>query len=80
MWTRRPVPVPANQLLGREAQTDHDELEVEPVRLEPEEQVDAEDHRKGTEAEHVASTPRPAEQHVERVREDQLRGDERRGS
>ena len=83
-WKRRGIEdvrvpsvlVPADQLFGGEADRHHDELQIEPVRLEPEEQIDAEDDRERTEAERVGVAPRPAEQHVEGVREEQLGGDE----
>ena len=73
------VPLPADQLLGGEAERHQDELEVEPVVREPEEQVDAEDDGNGAEAEPVRVPPRPAEQQVEPVGEDELAGDERDG-
>ncbi len=69
-------PVPANQLLGGEAERHDRKLQVEPVRLEPEKQVDAEDDWNGAETEGVDVAPRPGEQHVEGIREQQLRGDE----
>ncbi len=69
--------VPADQLLAQEADRDHQELQVEPVVPEPEEEVDAEDDREGPEAQRVALSPGPREQHVEGVREEELRGDER---
>ena len=72
------VPVPTNQLFRGQPERHHRELQIEPVRLEPEEQIDAEDDRKRSEAESVGVAPRPAEQHVERVREDQLGEDEGR--
>ena len=77
MCVSRPSFVPADQLLAGERQCNHQELQVEPIRLEPEEQVDAEDDRERTEAERVGVAPRPGEQHVERVGEEELRGDER---
>ncbi len=73
------VPIPGNQLLGGEAERDHQELEVEPVRFEPEKEVDAEDDGKWTEAKRVVAAPRPAEQHVEAVGEQELGGDEVKG-
>jgi len=73
-----PVPAPSNQLFGREADRDHQELEVEPVGAEPQKQVDAENHRERTETQGVDIPPRPCEQHVEGVRKKQLRGDQRR--
>ena len=71
-----PIPVPADELLGREAESHHQELQVEPVWLEPQKQVDAEDDRERTEAEHIRVSPRPAEQHVQGIGEHQLPGDE----
>ena len=70
------VLVPADQLLRGQPKRHHRELQIEPVRLEPEEQIDAEDDGKRSEAERVGVAPRPAEQHVERVREEQLGEDE----
>ena len=48
------VLVPADQFLGGEPDGDHQELQVEPVRPEPEEQVGAEDDRERSEPERVA--------------------------
>ena len=73
-----PVPVPADQFFRGQSERHHRELQIEPVRLEPEEQIDAEDDGKRCEAESVGVAARPAEQHVERIREEQLREDEGR--
>ena len=73
------VPLPAQQLLGREAERHEHELEVEPVVPEPEEQVDAEDDRHRAEADPVGVAPGPAEEQVEPVGEGELAGDERDG-
>ncbi len=70
------VLLPAQELLGREGQRDHQELPVEPVRLEPEEQVHAEDDGHDAEADLLLVAPRPAEQGVEGVGEDDLREDD----
>ena len=67
------VLLPADQLLGAEADGDEQELEGEPLRHEPQEQVDAEDDRKRAEAERVAVAARPRQQHVEGVGEQELR-------
>ena len=57
-WKRRGIedvhppafPVPTDQLFRGKPERHHRELQVEPVRLEPEEQIDAEDDGKRTEA------------------------------
>ncbi len=64
------VRIPTNQFLRGQAERDHCELQVEIVRLEPEEQIDAEDYGKRGEAENVRIAPRPAKQHVECIREE----------
>ena len=69
------VPVPTNQFFRGQSERDHRELEIEPVRLEPEEQIDAEDDGKRSETERVGVTPRPDEQHVECVGEHELGDD-----
>jgi hypothetical protein len=69
------VLVPANELLGEESDRHHQELEVEPVRLEPQEQVDAENDRKRTESERVRLAARPPEQDVEGIGEQKLGGE-----
>ena len=79
MWTSRPSLFQRISSLAAKPTATMRNWKVEPVRLEPEEQVDAEDHRKGAEAERVGLPPRPAKQHVEGVGEEQLRGDERGG-
>ncbi|MXY18307.1 MAG: hypothetical protein F4Y57_15305 [Acidobacteria bacterium] len=71
--------VPADELLDGKADRHHQELQVEPVRLEPHEEVDAEDDRERAESEHVPLTARPGEQHVERIGEGELGGDQVRG-
>src|SRR6185503_8620364 len=65
-------------LLGAETDCYHHELPVEPRVLEPEEQRDAEDDGKRTEAEKKRAPMRPREQAVEGVRKEQLRNDQRR--
>src|ERR1700733_3707527 len=69
-------PVPTNQLFRGQPEGDHRELEIEPFRLEPKEEIDAEDDGKRSETEGVGVTPRPTEQQVECVREDELSEDE----
>ena len=69
--------VPPDQLFGREAQRDQKKLQVKPIIREPEEQVDAEDDRERAEPKGVRIASRPAQQHVERVGEDQLSSDEK---
>ena len=73
------VLLPADQVLRREPQRDQQELEVEPVRLEPEEQVDAEDDRYRSETQRAGAPPRPRQQQVERVGEQQLGQQQVRG-
>jgi len=51
-------------------------LQKEPIRLEPKEEIDAEDDGKGAEADPVCIPARPAKQHVERVGEEQLSKEE----
>src|SRR2546427_553798 len=71
-----PLFVPADQVFGGEPGRHHQELKVEPIRLEPEKQVDAEDHREWTEAQGVGVPPRPREKHLEPIGEKQLAGNE----
>src|SRR5690349_6304470 len=71
--------VPSDQLFGSEPDGDQKKLKVEPVGLEPEEQVRAEDDRKRSESERIRVATRPGEQRVKRVRKYELPGDERRG-
>ena len=70
--------VPPDQFLGREADGDQQKLKIEPVWLEPEEQVRAEDNWKRSKAKREGISSRPRQQRIERVRKDQLPGDERR--
>ena len=56
-----------------ETHGDEQKLQAEPVVLEPQEQVRAEDDRERPEAEQIGLAARPGQQHVERVREEQLR-------
>src|SRR5262249_25593250 len=72
-----PLLIPANQLLAGDPKRYHPKLQIEPIRPEPEKQIDAENDGKQTEAESVRIAPRPAEQHVERIRENQLCQNER---
>ncbi len=53
MWTAPAVAFPADERLAEEADGDEQELEGEPVVLEPQEQVGAEDDRDRPEAEPV---------------------------
>src|SRR5262249_39757055 len=45
--------VPADQLFRRKPERHNDELQIEPVRFEPQEQVDAEDYGERTESENI---------------------------
>src|SRR5262245_18888776 len=65
--------MPPDELLTQDPDRDEDELQIKPVIAEPQEQVRAEDDREGTEAEDEAAAPRPRQQHVERIGEDDLR-------
>src|SRR5262245_4593332 len=65
-----------DELFCCEAKRHHHELEIEPLRLEQEEQVCAEDDRKRKEPECVSVSPRPGQQHVEGIGEEQLRDDQ----
>ena len=79
-WNTSIVPaiaLPANQFLGGKAYGDHHELQIKPVRLEPQEQVDAEDDRERPETERVGLPARPHQQHVERIRKRELRRNQR---
>ena len=67
------LPVPAHELLSEEADRHQQELQIKPIVPEPQEQVGAEDDGKRAKAERVTVAPRPRQQHVERVREQQLR-------
>ncbi len=86
-WKRRRVEdvnalsvlVPPDQLLGGEPEPDQQKLQIEPVVGEPQEEVNAEDDGERPEPQGVRVPSRPAQQHVERVREDQLGGDEKCG-
>jgi hypothetical protein len=69
---------PAQELLGEKAERDHRELQVEPVVLEPQEQVDAENDRERPETEDELAPVRPREEAVEAVGKQELRGNERR--
>ena len=73
------VSLPAQELLGDEADRHHHELPVEERVLEPEEQRQAEDDGKRTEPEHKRPPVRPRQQAVESVSEEELRNDQRRG-
>jgi hypothetical protein len=68
------VLVPADEFLREEADRNHDELQREQVIPEAEKKIDAEDDWKRTEREQVRVAPRPRQQHVERVSEDNLAG------
>src|SRR5262245_42736326 len=54
------------------------ELQIEPVGLEPQKQVDAENDREEAESNRVGAAARPDQQHLGCVREQQLRDQERR--
>ena len=77
MCTRRPSRFHRTNALPMNPSAISSELQDEPVVLEPEKQVRAEDDRKRTEAEHVLFAARPRQQHVERVGEEQLREEQR---
>src|SRR5215467_12322400 len=62
-----PILIPANQLFAGDPKRYHQKLQIKPIRLEPEKQIDTANDGKQTEAEGVDITPRPAEQHVERI-------------
>ena len=70
------LPVPPDELLGEEPHCDHRELQKEPLRPEPEEQVDAEDNWKWPESECVRVAARPGHEAVDGVRKNQLGQDE----
>jgi hypothetical protein len=70
---------PAQELLGEKAERHHRELQIEPVVLKPQEQVDAENDRERPETERELAPVRPGEQAVETVGKQELRGNERRG-
>ena len=68
--------VPPDQLLDPEADSHHHKLEIEPVWLQPQEEIDAEDYRKRSKPQRVRVAPGPREQPIERVSEQQLRYDQ----
>ena len=78
MCTRFPSRSHRTKALPANPTRDEQKLEAEPVVLEPQEQVRAEDDRERPEAEHIGLAARPRQQHVERIREQQLGHDQRR--
>src|SRR5215471_16888963 len=68
--------LPPDELFCCQAKRDHPELPIEPIRFEPQKEVDAENDWERREAESVCVAPRPAEQHVEHVGEQELGQDE----
>jgi hypothetical protein len=71
-----PILVPADELFRGEADRDHHKLQVEPILLEPQKQIRTQDDWQRPEPERIRVASRPGEQHVERVREEQLRDDQ----
>ena len=71
------VAVPAHELPGGEGARHQQELTDEVLRLEPEEEVDAPHHRQGAEAGPPVPAPRPLQEHLHRVEDDDLDRDER---
>src|SRR5687768_15606697 len=72
------VALPAHKSLAEEAQRDECELQAEPIVLEPEKQVGAENNWEGAEANDIRFAPRPRQQHVEGIGEEQLTEKKRR--
>src|ERR1051326_1823859 len=64
--------VPPDQFFSGETQSDHHELEIKPIRLEPKEQMRAEDDRERKEAQNVMISPGPGQQQVECICEQEL--------
>src|SRR4051812_36317208 len=61
-----PILIPPNQFFRSKTERHQCKLQIEPVWLEPEEQIDAEDHRKRSETKSEDVASRPGQQHVER--------------
>ena len=66
------ISLPADELFTQKTHSDHHELHVEPLVVEPEKQIGAEDNGNRPKAEAVAAAPRPSEQHAEGVGEQDL--------
>ena len=66
------IALPADELFTQKTHSDHHELHVEPLVVEPEKQIGAEDNGNRPKAEAVAAAPRPSEQHAEGVGEQDL--------
>ena len=71
------VPAPAHELPGGQGANDQQELAEEVRRLEPQEEVDAAHYRQGAEAGPPLPAPRPLQEHLQRVEDDDLDRDER---
>ena len=71
------VPLPAHERLAGKAERDQGKLQGEPVVLEPEKQVGAEDDREGAKPQAVFLAPRPRQEHVERVGKQELADEQR---
>ena len=65
--------LPRNQFLRDEADSDHQELQPEPFRLEPQKQIDAEHDRQRGKSEPICTASRPGEEHLDAVGENNLR-------
>src|SRR5262245_8488906 len=64
--------VPADDVLCCETDREHQELQIEPVRFEPKEEINAENDGEGPKPECICVSSRPAHKHVERIGEEQL--------
>src|SRR5215471_18869536 len=73
---RASILLPPDELFGCQPERDQPELPIDPIRFEPQKQVDTENYGERREAESVCVAPRPAEQHVEYVCEQELGQDE----
>ena len=69
--------LPLNEFLAQDAGGDEKELQIKPIVLEPQKQIGAHDDGDRSETEHPLIAARPAHQHVQRIGEDNLRGDQR---
>ena len=72
------VALPRDEFLTEYAGGHQQELQEEPVILEPEKQIGAQNDGKRTKAENPLIAPRPAHQHVENIDKYNL-GDNQRG-
>ena len=71
------VSFPGNELLAEYARSHHGELQEIPIWLEPKKQVCAEHDGERTEPEYPIVAPRPTNQHIQGVDENNLRDDQR---